>query len=421
MSIDTKPSRSTSLWACMGAMTALSLLMPAGAALAGEQVQTAPLNGSLNLEQGVPVLKVWGKPYEQGYAHGYLLADNIMRFVGDTLFNPRLLADPLVYESRIRRGLIPRVQLTHEQQQELEGILAGVRDKLGPEGLQLKRTARPMDVKDLIAINTLADWYGGGCSSFAAWGSATVDGGTIVGRNLDYLELPGIREEHLVIVRTQQAPLKKRTISIAWPGLIGVYTGLNEEGVFVSMHDAPGRSTSPDSRFIPRSLALREILETVPLANAHSRASKILEKSPALRGNNFLVAIPYSGSPMTGFVFEYDDSRGKGGGFTLRSPKATVNNTPAETIACTNHHRLRRQPQECNRYESIAADLRNTAKKIDFQRGYEIIESASVKGTMHSVVALLNKKEFYLYLASEGRRATENEPRHFLITDLIEK
>ena len=421
MSIDTKPSRLTSIRACMGVVTALSLLMPVGAVVAGEQVQAAPLNGSLDLEQGVRVLRVWGNPYEQGYAHGYLLADSIMRFVGDTLFNPRLLADPLVYESRIRQGVVQRVRLTEEQKQELEGILAGVRDKLGPEGLQLKRTSRLMDVRDLIAINTLADWYGGGCSSFAAWGSATVDGGTVVGRNLDYMELPGIREEHLVIVRAQPDPLKKRTISIAWPGLIGVYTGLNEDGMFVSMHDAPGRSTSPDSRFVPRSLVLREILETVPLENAHSLASKVLEKSPALRGNNFLVAIPCYGSPMSGFVFEYDDSRGKGGGFTLRSPKAEVNSTPGETIACTNHYRLRRQPQECNRYKSIAAELRNTAKKIDFQRAYEIIQSAAVKGTMHSVVAILNKKEFYLYLATEGHKATENEPKHFFIAELIKK
>jgi isopenicillin-N N-acyltransferase-like protein len=96
-----------------------------------------------------------------------------------------------------------------------------------------------------------------GCTSFAFDGSATADGHALVARAFDF-EVDDLldRDKVVFLVREDGAiPFA----SVAWPGFVGVVTGMNAEGVVVVVHG--GRAGTPVAEGIPVAFALREVLE----------------------------------------------------------------------------------------------------------------------------------------------------------------
>jgi|GEM_PF-2572324 len=51
---------------------------------------TEVVNGSLAEIEGISVLRIWGTPYEKGYAHGYLLAEDITTMLENFISNNTL-------------------------------------------------------------------------------------------------------------------------------------------------------------------------------------------------------------------------------------------------------------------------------------------------------------------------------------------
>jgi hypothetical protein len=135
------------------------------------------LSGSLNIEQGVRVLRLDGDARQRGYAHGYLLAEEIRQMVTTLLVSPQVWGDVQRYELGVRRQAIPQFTFTAAEQRELEGMLEGLFAKLGADGMRIATVGRSIDLVDLKALNVFADLQNGGCTSFAAWGPATPDGG----------------------------------------------------------------------------------------------------------------------------------------------------------------------------------------------------------------------------------------------------
>jgi hypothetical protein len=405
----------------MGWAVALSLLAPL-IARAETPPPTRVVSGSLAVENKVRVLRVWGKPYDQGFAHGYLLGREIMGLFENVLFDPRVMPEPQFYDAVVRNAFLPRVQLSEDEKAELQGLYEGIRECVGTSGLKLERAQRPLDVQDLLAINCLADWIPTACSSFAAWGDRTVDGGTIAARNLDYFDLPGISSQHLLIVHAAQQKGKKRFASLAWPAIIGVYTAMNEDGVFVAMHDAPAGRAFGATSIVPRSIALRHIVESVKPETAADDALKLLRENPAFRGNNFLVVAPFLKQPNPAVVFEYDGTAGLEGGVTMRTPDCAANQTPAESIACTNHYRQRGEPAFCGRYQTLVDGLKaavDKKEKYNSHRAFALIAKAGVNTTLQTVVAMPNARAFDVYLGTGDKPATQVEGERFAMADLL--
>ena len=387
------------------------LAAPAG--LLHAETSVRKVTGELETRQDIRVLRVWGTPYEQGYAHGYLVSDHLVGFFEDVMLDERIMPDARTYEETVRSAMLPLMAFTVDELSELQGILTGLTDKLGAEGIMLDRLHRPLDLDDLKALNTIADWNPSACSSFAAWGPASVDGEMIAARNLDYFDLPHVREQHLIIARCERDAKHKRTVSICWPGLIGAYTAMNEDGVFMAMHDAPGGKMIQGRNMTPRSLAIRQVLEAVSPENAAEKAYAMLRDDPAFRGNNFMLAAPYVNQPNPAVVFEYDGRKDKDEGVTMRTAQCEKNNTPQNTIACTNHYRLRDEVRPCNRYQTIVdrlGQLNPPTGKVDADSAFSIIRDTAVNGTLHTAIALPNRRVLIMRFASEGRNATQNEP-----------
>ncbi|MCP4593757.1 MAG: hypothetical protein GY842_23740 [bacterium] len=373
------------------------------------------VTGSLETVQGIRVLRLWGTAYERGYAHGFLVGDDVVELFNSAVLDPRVLKDPTQYETVVRGEFAAKMNFDPERREELRGMLDGIVASVGPSGIRLARLGRNLDVEDLAAINSLADWHRFLCSSFSAWGDA--EGGTemITARNLDFLTLPGLDTKHLLIVYLDPGLNRRRWVSLAWSGLIGAYTAMNEEGVTISMHDAPGRQATVPGPFVPRSIALRDALEQATASNAVADVHRILLTRPAICGNNIHVSAPFANQPRPAAVLEYDGDASLDGGVTVRTSHAVP---LPNWIACTNHY-LKRQPAKAiwedskQRHTTIeqalrAARQRHTKLDPAFARG--VMAEVSRRGTLQTVVFFPNRKEWSFSLAPPGANALASPP-----------
>jgi isopenicillin-N N-acyltransferase-like protein len=95
-----------------------------------------------------------------------------------------------------------------------------------------------------------------GCTSFALTAGAAEQGHTILARNFDF-EAGNVFDEHKAVFLVRE-PDKLGYASVAWPGLIGTVTGMNEAGVALVVHG--GRARGPSSEGEPLVHTMRDVL-----------------------------------------------------------------------------------------------------------------------------------------------------------------
>jgi hypothetical protein len=369
-------------------------------------------------------LKLWGSPKDRGYAHGYLLGQDIVAVIESALLAPEVINDPSAYEQTILSALLPKMKFEGDFLQELEGMLAGIEAAVGADGMKLARLQRRLELKDLQAINALADWSQFFCSSFSAWGEFESNGEMITARNLDFFRLPGVAEKHVVIVYLEPGAARKRWVSVAWPALIGAYTAMNEEGVTISIHDVRAPMAAAVGPFVPRTLALREAIERASADSAVSDVQAVLEKRLVLCGNNIHVSGPFRGQQIPAAIFEYDGNTSAEGGVTMRTAVNGRNPRMSRSVYCTNHYRLRQEPARCDRFEKIEARLTEIAastQRVDISTARSILREVAVRNTLQSVVFLPNRRELMLGLATPTKNAAEVDAVALSLEDLLKK
>lgn len=136
-----------------------------------------------------------------------------------------------------------------------------------------------------------------GCTSFAAWGGKTDDGSLLLARNLDFYAGDEFAEDKII------AFVKPDTgypyMSVVWGGFIGNLSGMNLEGLTVTIN--AGKSDVPLIAKTPISLLSREILqyaknieeavaiakkrevfvsESIMVGSAHDKRAVLIEVSP---------------------------------------------------------------------------------------------------------------------------------------------
>lgn len=364
-----------------------------------------PIHGTLTEIDGLRVLRLWGTPAEQGYAQGYLLADDIVT-IWNACMDIRLLGEPQVYESRVLTSL-RIMKIPKDKEEELRGILAGITERLGDRAV-MRDLHRPLKYEDLLAANCVADLAQVGCSAFAAWGPLTADGQTIAGRNLDWFRVAPLSGTQIVVVRRPDRDADRLGwVGITWPGLIGCGTGMNEEGVTIHMHDALGRPPSLPSGFTPRFFTYRDALETARAATAVDDITRLIRDRLTLAGNLMVMTRPYVQGAPAAVVFEFDGDRDTERGLSVRAP-----DDGQPSLVCTNHYIRRRAPTACARYTKLQAALRDresAGEPLTVDRAWELLRSVETSGlqTHHSVVFEPNKRLMHVALAQDGQQAPE--------------
>lgn len=96
-----------------------------------------------------------------------------------------------------------------------------------------------------------------GCSSFALSGDVA-GGGAILARNFDFEAGPVFDEGKAVFLVLQDGDIP--FASVSWPGLVGVVTGVNAEGVALAVHGGRAGETRSDGE--PVVHTLRHVLAT---------------------------------------------------------------------------------------------------------------------------------------------------------------
>ncbi len=107
-----------------------------------------------------------------------------------------------------------------------------------------------------------------GCSAFVLGPGATADGHTLLARAFDFEAGDVFDRDKAVFFVRGDAPGVIPFASVAWPGLVGVLSGMNAEGVALIVNG--GRAREPETTGRPVVFALREVLE-----RAHDTAEAV--------------------------------------------------------------------------------------------------------------------------------------------------
>jgi hypothetical protein len=122
-----------------------------------------------------------------------------------------------------------------------------------------------------------------GCSAFVLGPGATRDGHTLLGRAFDFEAGEQFDRDKVVFFVRENGAIP--FASVAWPGLIGVMSGMNAEGVAVVVNGA--RAREPRAEGEPVVFALRDVLER---ARDVDEAVALLKAQPVMVSHLVLVA-----------------------------------------------------------------------------------------------------------------------------------
>lgn len=216
--------------------------------------------GALEVGPGdTPILRLRGTPRAMGLQQGALLRDEIqglLRYVHQFV-GPRELPRAFARAEELYGRRLPA-----RFREELEGLAEG-------SGVELR---------ELLLAQCFTDLYRGlGCTCVAA----PVAGGPALARNLDFPGFGYLARYSLVVVRQPEGG--RRTVSVTWPGLIGVLSGQSRELALAVMvvHDAEGAAAG-----LPFQLVFRRVLEE---ASDLEQAHALLRELPRTVTNNLMV------------------------------------------------------------------------------------------------------------------------------------
>ena len=342
--------------------------------------QARPIHGRISEVGKLRVLELWGNRIEAGYAHGYLLADEIVTLLDNYVLDETIVRNPQVYESMMVANVERLFSWDAANRAELEALLAGARARLGDD-FRSEKLGRPLTLRDLMVVNVIADWFGFLCSSVSVWGELSENGLLRTGRNLDFPKTTSMEKGQIVLFYRADS---RNWAGVTWPGLIGVYTGFNADGVTMLMHDANGEAPERSAGFVPRSLALREALVAASPKTYLEDVAKVLCNRPVMVGNNIHVSGP--GETPAG-IFEYDGGATTQG-VSLRLPDAHESHLQ-DTLWCTNHMRTRKEPDENWRYPRMRRKLNHAAQMdepITLARLQHIMKQVEQMTTLHTVI-----------------------------------
>jgi hypothetical protein len=253
---------------------------------------------------GVRVVYLHGDAYEMGLQHGSLFRDQVRQLVRDYLYGHIVASSGCSHVGLLHYVRLLEPRLPRDLCRELQGIADGA-------GLSYQDVLLLNVLPDLIALtHQLPAWelssslssttgehfvmaqsaegadLGAAValgSHFAAWGSATEDGDLIAGHNLYSLDAGLLQPHHLLIIR--QPSHGSSFVSLGLAGMVGVWLGMNEDSLVVSLAGAPSVDVARQGQ--PMAFLLRQVLQN---AGDLDEAESILLRGARLCGGSVILA-----------------------------------------------------------------------------------------------------------------------------------
>jgi len=221
-------------------------------------------------------LEVGGSPAQMGRRHGQVLASEIRQ----------LRRGLLAYLARIGfyAGALPLYALLQYLARRFWPYLpANLKEELVAVA-----AGAAMGLGSILLLNVLDDLANNSprCSGLAVGESHTADGVYLAGRNLDYPVFTDLllRLQTLFLMEPHRG---QAFASLAWPGYVGVCTGMNRAGVALAQLAVMSRERT--LKGVPAALGFRQALEAGATLGEVAAA---VARLPGTIGNNLLLCSP---------------------------------------------------------------------------------------------------------------------------------
>ena len=206
-----------------------------------------------------------------------------------------------------------------------------------------------------------------GCSSFAVWDQKSEDGQLLMGRNFDFYAGDAFAEEKIMAFVNPSEGHK--FMSVTWGGMIGVVSGMNDQGLTVSIN--AGKSKIPLLAKTPISIVTREILQ---YASTIEEAVAIAEKREVFVSEAILIG---SAKDKKAAIIEVSPE--KMGVFEVKN---------SDVLICSNHFQSEMYRNDTRNIKWIE----ESHSRYRFARMKELISKTEKLGVADAVSILRNRK-----------------------------
>ncbi|WP_312823150.1 C45 family autoproteolytic acyltransferase/hydolase [Epilithonimonas sp.] len=256
-------------------------------------------------------LYIKGNPLQLGYNNG-ALTHNLMQKQEEIFFSKVEGFVPSKFKQKLMRNFLKwynrkmYLNVREDFQAELYGLSQYSSDKydfIAPKYLRSLYLHGAHDIghamQDLMMV---------GCSSLAVWNENTEDGDLLIGRNFDFYVGDDFAKNKLIEFVEPENGIPY--MSVSWPGMIGVVSGMNKEGITVTIN--AGKSKIPLTAKTPISFVTREILQfakNIDEAIAIAKKRKVFISESILVGSaNDKNAVIIEVSPDNFGVYKVENS-----------------------------------------------------------------------------------------------------------------
>jgi isopenicillin-N N-acyltransferase-like protein len=319
-------------------------------------------------KSGLYEMYIEGAPFERGVIYGKLSAELVKRQEDNFTEQIRKMVPSNIYQHFLKyfigwfnRNLADNVD--EEFKEEIYGISFSASDDYGYIGTKYERLMNYHAAHDIgHALQSMALV---GCTSFATWNGRSADSTLIVGRNFDFYVGDKFAQDKIVAFYHPTAGY--RFMMVTWAGFTGVVSGMNEQGLTVTIN--ADKTSIPSGAATPVSLVAREILQ---YAKNIDEAWAIARKRKMFVSESFLIG---SAADNCAVVIE-------------KTPDSMDMYAPNDNyITCTNHF----QGKELSKLASNEKQERESASEYRYERLNELL-GADTFNTVQKTVDILRDR-----------------------------
>lgn len=317
---------------------------------------------------GIMELRVSGSACERGEAIGKLVPD-LLKAQEKAFVDKLYEMIPSAFYRRFlsyfiyifNRDLGKNVPL--EYRQEIKAMSEYCTHDYDDFGSPYERQLQYHSAHDIGHV--MQDYMLVGCTSFAVWGDRSADGELIAGRNFDFYMGEEFAGRNIVLVEKPDSGYAY--ISVVWPGMTGVVSGMNERGLTVSLNAS--KLETPKLSATPVSILAKQILQ---YAADIDDAVRIAGSVKTFVSESFLVC---SASDGRAAVIEKTPSE-----MSVYDP--ACDNPECNRVICTNHY----QSDVFKDRKENVENLLESDSGFRFRRVEELLDSL---GTINPETAAL--------------------------------
>ncbi|MBJ2173080.1 acyl-CoA--6-aminopenicillanic acid acyl-transferase [Aureibaculum sp. A20] len=238
-------------------------------------------------KHGLWELYVKGDPLERGLANGSLTKELLQKQEG-IFFSKVEEMVPSKFKQMLLRKFLAwynrklYLNIVDEYKTEIYGVSRFAGDDYDYVADDYMRSLYLHGAHDIG--HALKDLALVGCSSFAVWDDKSADGGLLIGRNFDFYAGDEFAKQKIIAFVAPDTGYKY--MSVTWGGMIGVVSGMNNQGLTVTIN--AGKSDIPLVAKTPISLLTREILQyasTIEEAIAIAKKRQVFVSEAILVGS----------------------------------------------------------------------------------------------------------------------------------------